>query len=607
MSFTQKEKEKENNEPSKNITKPITLDEYTFSKSKDKYNNKKIVAVKNAFDLRKKHFQINRDIYKRLMKNKTQGELDHFRNNSFKRFSEVKNGLNTLNIKYQTNLNLNKTFGFCDKEQIKNDINEIKHEMKKLNEELNFLKKEEQEAKNKFIANKLIIEKILKIENQENKEQENNSNTKDESQLNRNEKNDNIDNNNDNSNKKGNNDFGSLYLTQLNSNNNEITKDDSKEGNNKVEIINIINQENKNNNLRNKNKTMTSLQKKNFYERVKYIKIKNRLKVSNFSRLVTTLKRELSDYDKSIESTSKLIQTKKSTGKATLYLNMNNFIEDKNKTLEELSMKKNSLSSVINNDNKKICLLVIRTKKIVEEQIKAEKLMNLNTTLTQHYKNEIGKMKQEKEKLINELKKIEKEREGLAKIKEQKEEEKRLIDEEFKKEENFYKEKNNDDKEISDINNKEISIKKIITKNDLNINIIKNNIKSNENQIETYNTTLKLYNDYLNIKRQIKREKLGKTQETEKAQEISKSNLNKKLKSLSNELTEKNILHSRLSKELDDLKKKYKSKIQTKETDIEKHENNNEINSPNNIKIEIANKETNTEQKKEDKKDCIIF
>ena len=88
-------------------------------------------------------------------------------------------------------------------------------------------------------------------------------------------------------------------LTQLNSNNNEITKDDSKEGNNKVEIINIINQENKNNNLRNKNKTMTSLQKKNFYERVKYIKIKNRLKVNNFSRLVTTLKRELSDYDKS--------------------------------------------------------------------------------------------------------------------------------------------------------------------------------------------------------------------------------------------------------------------------------------------------------------------
>ena len=101
-------------------------------------------------------------------------------------------------------------------------------------------------------------------------------------------------------------------------------------------------------------------------------------------------------------------------------INQNNFIEDKNKTLEELSMKKNSLSSVINNDNKKICLLVIRTKKIVEEQIKAEKLMNLNTTLTQHYKNEIGKMKQEKEKLINELKKIEKEREGLAKIKEQK-------------------------------------------------------------------------------------------------------------------------------------------------------------------------------------------
>jgi hypothetical protein len=243
MSFTQIEKE--NNEENKNIinkAKTFTLEEYNFNKSKDKCNNKKIVTIKNAFDLRKKHFQINRDIYKRLMKNKTQGELEHFRNNSFKRFHEVKNGLNTLHIKYQTNLNLNKTFGFCDKEQIKNEIKEMKNEMKKINEELNYLKKEEQEAKNKFIANKLIIEKILKIENKEYKEEENKSNTKEESQLNRNEKNDN---NNNINNKKESNDVGSLYLTQLNSNNNEITKDDSKEGNNNVEIINIINQEKK--------------------------------------------------------------------------------------------------------------------------------------------------------------------------------------------------------------------------------------------------------------------------------------------------------------------------------------------------------------------------
>lgn len=604
MSFSQNEKETKEVNKNINEAKPITLEEYNNKKSdmnqiKEKNNSKKkILTIKNTFDLRKKHFQINKDIYRRMMKNKTQGELEHFRNNSFKKFFEVKKGLNTLHHISNFNTNLNKTFGYFDKEQIKSDLNKMKNELKKINEELTYLKNEEEESKNKLIGNKLIIEKILKINDKE-KEEENNNNINDDLQ-NRNEKN--------NNNYIGSYNSSNIYLTQLKQHSNEITKDETKEDNNSKEILNLINQEkniiinNNNINLKHKNKTTKSFPKKNYYKQIKYIKIKNRLKVNNFSRLLSTLKREISDYDKSIKSTSKLIESKKSTGKVNIFLNLNNFIEDKNKTLGALTTKKNSLSENLTNDNKKICLLIIRTNKIIEDQKKTEKLINMNITLTQEFKKDIERMKKDKEKLMNELDKLQKEKNNMMKIKEQNEEEKKILDEKFKKEEIYYKEKKCDEKEIDDIHHKEIIIKKNITKNDININIIKNNIKYDENLIKNYLTTIKLYNDFININRQIKRVREGKDINTEKSQENSKINLNKELNELFHELTEKNALNKKLQNELDELKKEYKTKIQNKETDFEK----DEINSPNNIDTSNINKNKDI-NKSEKKKDCVIF
>ena len=607
MSFSQNEKETKEVNKNINEAKPITLEEYNNKKSdmnqiKEKNNSKKkILTIKNTFDLRKKHFQINKDIYRRMMKNKTQGELEHFRNNSFKKFFEVKKGLNTLHHISNFNTNLNKTFGYFDKEQIKSDLNKMKNELKKINEELTYLKNEEEESKNKLIGNKLIIEKILKINDKEKeKEEENNNNNINDDLQNRNEKN--------NNNYIGSYNSSNIYLTQLKQHSNEITKDETKEDNNSKEILNLINQEkniiinNNNINLKHKNKTTKSFPKKNYYKQIKYIKIKNRLKVNNFSRLLSTLKREISDYDKSIKSTSKLIESKKSTGKVNIFLNLNNFIEDKNKTLGALTTKKNSLSENLTNDNKKICLLIIRTNKIIEAQKKTEKLININLTLTQEFKKDIERMKKDKEKLMNELDKLQKEKNNMMKIKEQNEEEKKILDEKFKKEEIYYKEKKCDEKEIDDIHHKEIIIKKNITKNDININIIKNNIKYDENLIKNYLTTIKLYNDFININRQIKRVKEGKDINNEKSQENSKLNLNKELNELFHELTEKNALNKKLQNELDELKKEYKTKIQNKETDFEK----DEINSPNNIDTSNINKNKDI-NKSEKKKDCVIF
>ena len=554
-----------------------------------------ILTIKNTFEERKKNFHINRDTYKGLIKNRTHGELKYFRNNSSKKIRESNKEINTLyNLhNYSKNkLNLNQTFGYRDKEQIKSEIYIIKNEIKNIDEELNSLKIQEEEAKNKFMANKIIIEKLLSISQKD----EDRTNNEEKQESNKNDK---------NLNEKGS--FGSFYVTQIN--NNDNTKDETKEDNNNEETTNEKSDLHQNkNSLIKKNRTATFIQKKKTFERVKYIKIKNRIKVNNFNRLVLTLKREISDYDKSIESTSKFIETKKNDKKVGIFLSLNSFIDNKNKTLEELNSKRNNLSDILNNDNQKISLIILKTKKMIDEHKKAEKSINTNKTISDNYMRDKEYLTREKEILINEIKNAENEKNNVMKTNEEKEEERKKLENELKKDEDIYNEKTKSEKELHDIINKEISIKKTIGKNELNINKLRNNIKDNENKIQNYIKTNKLLKDYINITQQIKDLKKNETKITENNQEISKEILSNKLKKLSDELTEKNEVFDRLKKELIELQKEYDTKLKNinqMDTDYQKKENQIEIDQikiPNNIDDKSENKVKN-----DDKKDCFIF
>ena len=553
------------------------------------------LTIKNTFEERKKNFHINRDTYKRLIKNRTHGELKYFRNNSSKKIRESNKEINTLyNLhNYSKNkLNLNQTFGYRDKEQIKSEIYIIKNEIKNIDEELNSLKIQEEEAKNKFMANKIIIEKLLSISQKD----EDRTNNEEKQESNKNDK---------NLNEKGS--FGSFYVTQIN--NNDNTKDETKEDNNNEETTNEKSDLHQNkNSLIKKNRTATFIQKKKTFERVKYIKIKNRIKVNNFNRLVLTLKREISDYDKSIESTSKFIETKKNDKKVGIFLSLNSFIDNKNKTLEELNSKRNNLSDILNNDNQKISLIILKTKKMIDEHKKAEKSINQNKTISDNYTRDKEYLTREKEILINEIKNAENEKSNVMKTNEEKEEERKKLENELKKDEDIYNEKTKNERELHDIINKEISIKKTIGKNELNINKLKNNIKDNENKIQNYIKTNKLLTDYINITQQIKDLKKKETKITENNQEISKEILSNKLKKLSDELTEKNEVFDRLKKELIELQKEYDTKLKNinqMDTDYQKKENQIEIDQikiPNNIDDKSENNVKN-----DDKKDCFIF
>ena len=606
MSFILETKEKNKNineEKNANTNKEIQNNKFN---ELDKENNlinennnikkkKIILTIKNTFEERKKNFHINRDTYKRLIKNRTHGELKYFRNNSSKKIRESNKEINTLyNLhNYSKNkLNLNQTFGYRDKEQIKSEIYIIKNEIKNIDEELNSLKIQEEEAKNKFMANKIIIEKLLSISQKD----EDRINNQEKQESNKNDK---------NLNEKGS--FGSFYVTQIN--NNDNTKDETKEDNNNEETTNEKSDLHQNkNSLIKKNRTATFIQKKKTFERVKYIKIKNRIKVNNFNRLVLTLKREISDYDKSIESTSKFIETKKNDKKVGIFLSLNSFIDNKNKTLEELNSKRNNLSDILNNDNQKISLIILKTKKMIDEHKKAEKSINQNKTISDNYTRDKEYLTREKEILINEIKNAENEKSNVMKTNEEKEEERKKLENELKKDEDIYNEKTKSEKELHDIINKEISIKKTIGKNELNINKLKNNIKDNENKIQNYIKTNKLLKDYINITQQIKDLKKKETKITENNQEISKEILSNKLKKLSDELTEKNEVFDRLKKELIELQKEYDTKLKNinqMDTDYQKKENQIEIDQikiPNNIDDKSENMAKN-----DDKKDCFIF
>ena len=607
MSFILETKEKNKNineEKNTNTNKEIKNNNFN---ELDKENNlninennnikkkKIILTIKNTFEERKKNFHINRDTYKQLIKNRTHGELKYFRNNSSKKIRESNKEINTLYNLYnysKNKLNLNQTFGYRDKEQIKSEIYIIKNEIKNIDEELNSLKIQEEEAKNKFMANKIIIEKLLSISQKD----EDRTNNEEKQESNKNDK---------NLNEKGS--FGSFYVTQIN--NNDNTKDETKEDNNNEETTNEKSDLHQNkNSLIKKNRTATFIQKKKTFERVKYIKIKNRIKVNNFNRLVLTLKREISDYDKSIESTSKFIETKKNDKKVGIFLSLNSFIDNKNKTLEELNSKRNNLSDILNNDNQKISLIILKTKKMIDEHKKAEKSINTNKTISDNYARDKEYLTREKEILINEIKNAENEKSNVMKTNEEKEEERKKLENELKKDEDIYNEKTKNERELHDIINKEISIKKTIGKNELNINKLKNNIKDNENKIQNYIKTNKLLKDYINITQQIKDLKKKETKITENNQEISKEILSNKLKKLSDELTEKNEVFDRLKKELIELQKEYDTKLKNinqMDTDYQKKENQIEIDQikiPNNIDDKSENNVKN-----DDKKDCFIF
>ena len=84
-----------------------------------------------------------------------------------------------------------------------------------------------------------------------------------------------------------------------------------------------------------------SITKRNFSTtRNNSIKKKKKYKINCASPLILNLKREISLYDKSIETSTRLLESKKNDLKVNTFIQLNSSIEEKNKSLEKLKKEK---------------------------------------------------------------------------------------------------------------------------------------------------------------------------------------------------------------------------------------------------------------------------
>jgi hypothetical protein len=250
------------------------------------------------------------------------------------------------------------------------ELSKVKKEIESINVDILNYKKLKEKFENRFIANKKIIEKILNIEVKDT----DNDNDKDFGSKD-------ITKNNDKGilekSEANNNDNCNIYLTALNFGkykSDEIQFEKEIITNNKTENINQNGNEVKKDNENDHNKSFEVIKKLNSASRA-YSNIKKRRKnrIKSVNSLILGLKRETSYFDSSIESKNKLIEEKKNDEKVNSFLKLNTTLYDKNKELEQLEKKMNSLYDNLLEIDKKIEIVLIKTKKLLmnkKEEIK---------------------------------------------------------------------------------------------------------------------------------------------------------------------------------------------------------------------------------------------
>ena len=375
---------------------------------------------------------VNGNIYKKLRQNeKHNSKISKLSKKGNKLYSFYSKDVLEQKIKDKNKLKnlimLNKTTPIYDKEELLNELYNIKKEIEIMNIELFQLRKLEKKFQNRFISNKVIIEKILNIKEEENEkecqkiENKNEDNKKSNEKINNNtnmkskKENDKKDNEEkSNLNNKDNN-MCSLYLTEVSSPRNE--KYDSKvenENGNELDVkefedIDNI-KSNRNDNERNKEDNMI----KNYTEtNIKYnttransTSKKKKYKIDRCSKLILSLKRDSNIFDKSLEKTTKILESKKNDSIVNTFLRLNSSIEEKKNNIRKLSSKKKALSKDILTNERKFGIILMKSKKILDEQKKLNKFIDYNNlTLTRREK-QIESLYLEKEnitKLINNL------------------------------------------------------------------------------------------------------------------------------------------------------------------------------------------------------------
>ena len=405
-----------------------------------------------------------------------------------------------------------RVFPVIDKEGIIMELLHSKNDIESIDKELHKLNKQKKKLKQKNLANQLIMERILNIDDNDNK----------------------------------------------------IIK----------EIDSILETEIENDYLDTKMGLDHSGQKENESKNNTCNKSRNIFCIKNTNREIIYLKKLILNCDRNIEDKDKLMIQKKNNDKINSFYKLSSSIDKKNKNLGDLVNKSLNLQCQVLDTDTKIEFFTVKIKDYIDETSKLKEKLDKNNVRLLIKEREMKKLYNQKEEFIKRIKILEEEDKNLTQINEQKKEEKKIVENELKTSEDINKEKYKDEQQFDDIIKKEKIINMNIGKNERKILELNKFIKYHQNRIEDYlNERESLINksklpEY-SRERKILLEnniKIIKNEYEENIRMVNehgkiKKQLINKIKLLSEELIKKKDKNSKIEKKLDEIKKEYIMKV----------------------------------------------
>ena len=399
-----------------------------------------------------------------------------------------------------------------DKEGILVEILRSKNDLESIDKELLKLNKKRKKLMQKNLANQLIMERILNIDDNNNK------NIKE---------------------------TDSILETEIENENSDT----------KIEIEHSGKKENET-----KNNTFS--------------KSRSIFCIKDNNREIVYLKKLILNCDKNIEDKNKLMNLKKNNDKINNFFKLNSSIDKKNKNLEKLVNKSLNLQCQVLDNNTKIEFFTIKIKNYIDDTCKLKEVLDRNNLRLVIKEGEMKNLCNQKEEIIKRIKMLEEEDKNLTQINGQKKEEKKIVEDELKTSDDIKREKNKDEQQFEDIVKKENIIKMSIGKNDRKILELNKFIKYHQNRIKDYLNERESLIDKSKLPKYSRERKIFlennikiiKNEYEENKRMINehdkiKKQLINKINRLSDELQKKKNTNSKILKKLDEIKKEYITKV----------------------------------------------
>ena len=267
--------------------------------------------------------------------------------------------------------------------------------------------------------------------------------------------------------------------------------------------------------------------------------------------VINALKRQILDYDKSIEEKNKILEETKKEERINNFININKLINEKNRELESLVVGSQELQYFQNDMDNRVDSLISSIKKYKESSSNLKDKLKINEKDISFNESIIQENIKEKEDIKNKIEKLEKERKKLEDEKMKRKEIIKGLVTEYDNIIEYQKEKEKIENNIKDLYKLENNIKKTLEKNETKIILLKKNNNSLQNELSITEKDKKYSSD--NIKQNIKIKEDIKKYEKEIKQmkeEIEKNKLIEKKLILQKEQEDK-----RIKKEIEEFEK----------------------------------------------------